>query len=360
MARMRVGLVGCGNIAGRYAESIAAADGLELVAATDALPGRAEELVARHGGTAYASLDELLADPSVDTVVNLTGAVAHVAVTRAALEAGKHVHSEKPLALRHGDARGLVELADERGLGLSSSPATLLGEAQQTMWRLVRDGAIGTVRVAYAEANWGPIESWHPDPTTIHAAGAMADVGVYPIAILTAMFGPARSATAYATTLVPDRFDLRGTPFSIETPDFIVALLELESGVVARVTASFYVGPSYQRGIELHGDDGILHLAAWGDFSSGLLHSSTGKADDYEEVALLRPGYEGTDWSRAIVDLAAAVEEGRRPRASGEHAAHVVEILDAIDASRRHGGPVAITSSFTRPEPLPWAVGREG
>jgi predicted dehydrogenase len=357
MAQLRVGLVGCGNIAGRYAESIVAADGIELVAATDALPKRAEELIARFGGTAHGSLDALLADPSVDAVVNLTGAVAHVAVTRAALEAGKHVHSEKPLALRHDEAHALVDLADQRGLGLSSSPATLLGEAQQTMWKLVRDGAIGTVRVAYAEANWGRIESWHPDPTTIHAAGAMADVGVYPIAILTAMFGPARSATAYATTIAPDRVDLRGAPFSIETPDFIVAVLELESGVVVRVTASFYVGASYQRGIELHGDDGILHLPAWSDFSSRLLLSTTGDADDYAEVDLLRPGYPGTDWSRPIVDLAAAIDEGRRPRASGEQAAHVVEILDAIDRSRRDGGPVAIESSFTRPAPLPWAAG---
>jgi len=351
--------VGCGNIAGRYAEAILAADGLELVAATDALPGRAEELVARSGGIAHPSLDALLADSSVDAVVNLTGVVAHVAVTRAALEAGKHVHSEKPLALRHGEARELVGLADERGLGLSSSPATLLGEAQQTMWKLVRDGAIGRVRVAYAEANWGRIESWHPDPTTIHAAGAMADVGVYPIAILTAIFGPARSATAYATTLVPDRTDLRGDPFSIEMPDFIVAVLELESGVVARVTASFYVGPGYQRGIELHGDDGILHLPDWLDFSSRVLHSPTGNADDYRDVELLRPGYPGTDWSRAIVDLAAAVDDGRRPRASGEQAAHIVEILDAIDLSWREGGTVAIGSSFTPPEPLEWADERD-
>jgi predicted dehydrogenase len=356
---MRLGVVGCGNIAGRYAESIAAADGLDLVAATDALPERCEQLVARFGGTAHESLASLLSDPSVDAVVNLTGAVAHVAVTRAALSAGKHVHSEKPLALRHDEARELVELADVSGLGLSSSPATLLGEAQQTMWKLVRDGTLGEVRVAYAEANWGRIETWHPDPTTIHAAGAMADVGVYPIAILTAIFGPARSATAYATTITRERIDLSGAPFSIETPDFTVALLEHESGVVTRVTASFYVGPGYQRGIELHGDDGILHLPAWSDFSSRLLLSRSGNADDYEEVPLLRPGYPGTDWSRAIVDLAAAVEEGRPPRASGEQAAHIVEILDAIDLSRREGGSVPINSGFTPPEPLPWADGKE-
>jgi predicted dehydrogenase len=352
---MRIGIVGCGNIAVPYARRIAAVDGLELVAAADALPGRAQALVAEHGGNAHPTLDALLADDDVECVVNLTAAVAHAEVTRAALEAGKHVHSEKPLALSHAEARALVELADARGLGLSAAPATLLGEAQQTMWRLVREGAIGTPRVAYAEANWGRVESWHPAPLTLHAVGAMADVGVYPIAILTAIFGPARSVTAYATTLVPDRADRQGTPFAITRPDFTVAVLELAGGVVARVTASFYVGPGYQRGLELHGDKGMLWLRTWGDAHSELLRSKTDNADDYEPVEPVRPPYRGIDWARPIADLAEAVVEGRRPRASGEHAAHVVEILDAIDASGRDGGPVAVRSAFTPPEPLPWS-----
>jgi predicted dehydrogenase len=352
---VRLGIVGCWNIAGRYAERIVAAAELELVAATDALDGRAEALVAEHGGVAHASLEALLSDERVDAVVNLTGTTAHVEVSRAALEAGKHVHSEKPLATRYADARALVELADERGLGLSSSPATLLGEAQQTMWKLVRDDRIGTVRVAYAEANWGRIESWHPSPATIHAAGAMSDVGVYPIAILTAIFGPARSVTSYATTLVPERVDKFGAPFTIEEPDLTVAVLELAGGVVARVTASFYVGPGYQRGIELHGDDGILWLPTWGEADARLQVADTGNADHYEPVELLRPAYHGIEWSRPLVDLAEAVAEGRRPRASGEHAAHVVEILDAIERSRSEGGPVEVTSTFAPPAPYEWA-----
>ena len=352
---MRIGIVGCGVIAAEYAKSIRAADGLELVAATDALPERAEQLTAEFGGTPHASLEALLADDRVELVVNLTAAVAHADVTRAALEAGRHVHSEKPLALRYDDARALVELARERGVLLGSAPATLFGEAQQTMWKLVRDGALGAVRVAYAEANWGRVESWHPAPMTLHAVGAMGDVGVYPIAILTALFGPARRVTAYGTTLVPDRLDKRGNPFSIETPDLVVAVLELEDGVVARVTASFLVGPGYQRGIELHGDDGILWLPTWGEANSRVLLSQTGNADQYAEVEPFRPPYRGIDWSRPLLDLAEAAAEGREPRASGEQGAHVVEILEAIERSRREGGAVAVDSTFTRPAPLGWA-----
>jgi predicted dehydrogenase len=350
-----LGVVGCGNIATPYAKSIAAADGLELVAATDPIPGRADALVAEFGGVVHPTLAALLADASVDAVVNLTAAVAHAEVTRAALEAGKHVHSEKPLALRHDEARELVELADERGLLLSASPATLLGEAQQTFWRLVRDGAVGTVRVAYAEANWGRIETWHPTPTTILSVGAMGDVGVYPLAILTAIFGPVRRALGYRSMALADRVDRDGKPFTIETPDFAVGVLEHEGGLVSRVTASFYTTPGCQRGIELQGDDGILWLPTWLDAGSRVLLSTTGNADDYEEVPPLRSPHHGVDWSRPLVDLAAAVRDGRRPRASGEHAAHLVEVLEAIERSHREGGPVEVRSSFAPPEPMPWA-----
>jgi len=352
---VRLGIVGCGSISVPYAKAIAATEGLELVAAADALPERAEELVATYGGIAHESLASLLADERVEAVVNLTGATAHVDVTTAALEAGKHVHSEKPLALSYGDARALVELAAARGLVLSASPATLLGEAEQTLWKLVREGAIGRVRVAYAEANWGHIEAWHPSPLTIYSVGPAGDVGVYSLAILTAILGPARRVTAFGATVEPDRVDRDGRPFTIETPDLVVALIELESGVLVRLTASFYVGPGKQRGIELHGDGGMLHLAAWSEFDSRLQLTTTENGDDYEDVPLVRPGYRGNDWARALVDLAEAARDGRPPRASGEQAAHLVEILDAMDVSRRDGGTVEVRSSFVQPPPMPWA-----
>ena len=351
---MRLGIVGCGNIASRYASSIAAAPGLELVAATDVLPGRADEFVADHGGTSYASLGALLGAEEVDAVVNLTAPQVHAEVTAAALEAGKHVHTEKPLALAYDEARELVQLASVRALGLSCAPATLLGEAQQTAWKLVRDGAVGRVRAAYAEANWGPIESWHPSPEAILRVGALVDVGIYPLTVLTAMFGPARSVVAYATLLEPDRVRLDGTPFRLDTPDFVVATIELADGTIARVTASFYVGPSKQRGLEFHGDDGSLYLASWAEFDSRLELAPRGR--EYEPAPLLREPYRGIDWSRPIVDLADALRDSRPPRANGAHAAHVVEVLGAAEKSYREGGVVEVTSEFPQPQPLEWAL----
>jgi predicted dehydrogenase len=352
---VRVAIVGCGNVADRYAEAITAAPLLTLAGATDLEPQRAERLVhAYGGGRAFGTLDELLDDESIDTVVNLTVAKAHVAVSRAALEAGKHVHSEKPLALTHADARELVELAARHRVRLSAAPTTLLGEAQQTAWKLVRDGALGPVRVAYAEANWGLLESWHPDPRGLYEVGPLADVGVYPLMILTALFGPVRRVQAYATTLVADRERKDGRPFRIEAPDWCTVTAELADGVVVRLTASFYVPPSKQRGLELHGDDASLYMPTWSDFDSRLELQPRGGS--YEVVAPVREPYPGLDWSRALTDLAEAIDEGRPHRSTGEHAAHVVEVLEAGRVSVQQGGAaVGVHSDFRRPEPFEWA-----
>jgi len=350
---VRIGLVGAGNIADRYAAAITAASELELAGVTDTAPGRAEALAAEHDCVAYPSLAALLADDGVDTVVNLTVPHAHAEVTAAALAAGKHVHSEKPLALRHADAQRLVELAAAAGVRLSSAPATLLGEAQQTAWKLVRDGAIGRVRAVYAEANWDRLERWHPDPRSLYDVGPLVDVGIYPLTILTAMFGPVRRAQAYATTLEPERTLLDGTSFTPGSPDFVVAVLEHAGGVVTRLTATFYVGPCQQRGLELHGDTGSLHLPTWAEADSRLFLQRRG--GEYEQQSLLREPFPGIDWASALLDLADAIATGRPHRASAEHAAHVVEVLEAVEASVAAAAPVAVASGFVRPEPLEWA-----
>ena len=350
---MRVAIVGAGVIAERYAERIGEVDGLELVGATDLLPERAAQLVAEHGGIAYDSLDTLLGDDAVDTVVNLTVAAEHVEVTRAALEAGKHVHTEKPLALRGEDAHRLAYLARDRGVRLSCAPATLLGEAQQTAWKLIRDGGIGDLRVVYAECNWGKLESWHPQPEGLYLAGPLVDVGVYPLTIVTAMLGPVRRVTAYATMIEPERTRKDGRRFTLETPDFWVAVCDHESGVVTRLTATFWVRPGKQRGLEFHGSEASLWMPTWGESDSRLLRTTNG--EDYEPVPLLRPAYAGFDWSLALVDLAEAIRDRRPHRMSAEHAAHVVDVLNAADRSRREGGAVEVASSFDPPPPLEWA-----
>ncbi|HEX5828135.1 MAG TPA: Gfo/Idh/MocA family oxidoreductase [Candidatus Limnocylindrales bacterium] len=356
-APFRVGIVGCGNIAGPYARFIAANPALELVAATDLDPARAGALTVEHGGRAVATLDDLLAEP-IDVVVNLTFQAEHYGVTRRALEAGRHVHSEKPLALRSEEAWELVELARARGLRLGCSPFTLMGEAQQTAWRAIRDGSIGEVRVVYAQVDWGRIESWHPAPVPFYEVGPVVDVGVYPLTMVTAMFGPVRSVRAFGRVLMPERVRKDGEPFRITTPDLWIIVLELEGGLVLRLTASFYTGQQSKgyAGLAFHGDAGSIWLDHFFRFDTAVERATLGDGEPHVAVPPVRAGAPAIDWSRAIEDMADAIATGRPHRATGEQAAHLVDVLEAIRASAdRDGSPVEVTTSFERPAPMPWA-----
>ncbi len=345
---LRVAVVGCGNISGAYGETMSAYPSVRIAGATDVDRSLSAAFVERFGGVDYPALDDVLGDPNIDAVVNLTFPAVHAEVTSAALKAGKHVHSEKPLAGNYAAARSLVDLAADRGLRLSCSPITFLGEAQQTMSQLVDSGAIGRVRVAYAEVNWNRIESWHPRPEPFYRIGPFADVGVYPLTILTAMLGPARRVTAFGTVVYPDRTTLTGEPFTPEAPDFGVAVVELESRTVVRLTANFYVSHlTKQGGIELHGDTGSIFLSDWQEFDATVELAQFG--EQYRTVPV-ENAFRGTDWGRALGDLSDAIGSGRPHRATGAHAAHIVEILDAITTSVAEGRAIEITSSFAPPE----------
>jgi predicted dehydrogenase len=344
---LRVAVVGCGNISGAYGETIGAYPSVRIAGATDVDRALSSAFVDRFGGVVYPSLDDVLGDPHVDAIVNLTFPAAHAEVTAAALNAGKHVHSEKPLAGNYAAARSLVDLAADRGLRLSCSPITYMGEAQQTLWRLAESGAIGTVRVAYAEANWNRIESWHPRPEPFYGIGPFADIGVYPLTILTAMFGPARRVTAFGKVVYPDRTTIDGEPFSPGAPDFGVAVVELASGTAVRLTANFYVSQlTKQSGIELHGDTGSIFLSDWQEFDARVEMAPFG--EPYRPV-VVENAFRGIDWGRALDELSEAIGSGRPHRATGAHAAHIVEILDAITSSVAEGRAVDITSSFSPP-----------
>ncbi|HTK07038.1 MAG TPA: Gfo/Idh/MocA family oxidoreductase [Ktedonobacteraceae bacterium] len=352
---LNIAIVGCGNIAGRYATTLQPYPHIHLLGATDVDLPRAEAYVAQHGGKLYASLEEILADDAVDLVVNLTIHHAHASVIAQCLRAGKDVYSEKPLALSAQEAQELVALAAETGRRLSCAPMTILGEAQQTAWKLIRDGRLGTVRLAYAEVNWGRIESWHPAPGPFYQVGALFDVGVYPLTILTTIFGPARRITGFGKVLYPDRVTKEGVPFHIDTPDFVVSAIEFANGAVARLTTNFYVGHhSKQRGIEFHGDKGSLFLSDWQNF-----HGTVEVADfagSYEFVPLVKEPFEGTEWSRGVLDMAESIHENRPQRITGVQAAHVVDILSAVRTSFEEGHPVEISSTFPQPAPMDWAL----
>lgn len=355
---LRIAVVGCGNIAGQYGDALKQYNEIKILGAHDLDASRAKDWVSKYGGQVYTSLDAVLADPQVEAVVNLTIQQAHVEVITKCLQAGKHVHSEKPLAPTFSEARKLVDLAMSRGLRLSCAPVTWLGEAQQTAWNLIREGRIGTPRVAYAAVDWGRIETWHPNPAPFYAAGPVFDVAVYPISLLTAWFGPVRKVSAGGGLLLPERVTKDGKPFRVTTEDWTAAVLEFASGLLVRLTANFYVmnASQWQATLDFHGDAGSINTEWFAATAPVRLCANGGK---YHRIPPVREplgtGRWYVDWAAGVVGLWRGLRFSQPHPTTGAHAAHVVEIMEAVHRSLREGRSIHLTGDFHPPEPMPWA-----
>lgn len=373
----RIAFAGCGFVADLYAGTLQVHPELELAGVMDRDANRARAFAARYGAKAYESLAALAADPRVDLVVNLTNPESHFAVSRAALEAGKHVYSEKPLALSHADALELYSLSKQKGLRLSAAPCSLLGESAQTLWHALRNKAAGDARVVYAEMDDGmlhrmPYTRWkQPSGTpwpyrSEFETGCTLEHAGYCVAWLAAFFGPAQSVSAFSSCQVPDKRP--GEPID-SGPDFSVACITFSSGVVARLTCSILAPRDH--GMRIMGDEGVLSVAdTWS--SSGPVHLrrwlTLGKRTMLNPIKrryapfraplpkAKRRGAAQMDYLLGVSELAAAVNEERPSRLSPELCLHVNEIVLAIHNAGQAQGCYVPTTTFDPVPPMPWAV----
>ena len=300
---------------------------------------------------------ELIADEEVEVVLNLTVPVAHAEVSLAALRAGKHVYTEKPLAVSSEDGRRMLEVAGEENLRIGCAPDTFLGGGLQTCRSVVDEGIIGEpVAVTAFMLNHGP-EDWHPNPDFFYqrGAGPMFDLGPYYLSSLATLVGPVRRVTASARVTFPRRMitsqPLAGTSITVNTPTHVAGVMDFESGVVGTLVTSFDVWSENQSRIDLYGTEGTLSLPDPNTFGGPvwLWHSDE---NAWTEVPLTHP-YTGNGRGLGLADMARALRTGRQPRASGELGMHVLDVIHAFLDSSERGEHVGVSSSFERPEALP-------
>lgn len=354
-----IGIAGCGNIAGPYGQSILThPDKLKLVGAYDLDPKRTDEFTGKFGGRVFRGLDEMLRSPEIELVVNLTIHTAHYDVTKQALDAGKHVHSEKPLAGTRQQGAELVELARRRGVLLGCSPFVILGEAQQTAWKAIRDGLAGDILDVTAYMMHWRIEMWHPNPEPFYSKGVgpMLDVGCYPLNVLTSILGPVASVRGDGGIRIPERViasgPKQGERFRVTAPDHTTGLLRFASGVGGTLTASFVVGKSNHVGIEFYGTKGTLWLTSPVGFDSAIKWCPIEKRGEWEDLPLLGSPFRGVEWSRGPLDMAEAIRTGRQPRCTGEQANHILDVCLSILEAAESGREVAVRTRFRTPEPV--------
>ncbi|AGB74190.1 MULTISPECIES: Gfo/Idh/MocA family protein [Rhizobium] len=366
-AKLGIGVIGCGNISMTYLRNAALFAGVELRACAD-ISADTAALRAREYGIRALSVDQLLADPEVDLVLNLTVPAVHFDVTMSALSAGKHVFTEKPLATSAADGRILVAEAKRRGLRLGSAPDTFLGAAGRRARRLMDEGAIGRPVSGTAFMMGRGMEHWHPNPQFYYqpGGGPVFDMGPYYLTMMVNLLGPVVRVMAMATKGQEERLitadgPFKNTRFKVGTPTNILSLLEFQSGATVNFGASWDVFRHSNHPIELHGTEGSLRLPDPDTFGGTVSLSEHGA--DWRGFESDGELYGARNWpfnapDRAnyrmlgVADLARGLEEGRPSRASGELALHVLEIMEAILQSGESRQSVSIDTQFTPPSRL--------
>jgi predicted dehydrogenase len=363
MKSIKIGVVGCGNISGIYLEAGRVFDILEIVACADLLPERASAKAAEYHIPKACSVEELLADPEIEIVVNLTIPRAHAEVALAALQAGKSVHNEKPLAVSREDGLQLLKLGRERGLRVGCAPDTFLGGGLQTCRKLIDDGWIGEPVAATAFMLCHGHESWHPDPDFYYqpGGGPMFDMGPYYLTALVHLMGPVRRVTGSAQITFPERLitsqPKHGTKIKVNVPTHVAGIMDFASGAVGTIVTSFDVWAAQVPRIEIYGTEGSLSVPDPNGFGGPVLVRRAG-ASDWSEVPLTH-GYAKNSRGIGVADMAYALRSGRPQRANGDMAYHVLDIMHAFHDASREGRHVELSSTCTRPAPLPLGL-REG
>jgi predicted dehydrogenase len=357
MEKTRVGVIGCGTISGIYLKNSKWFESFEIVACADLFMPNAEARAKEFGIPRACTVEELLDDPEIGVVLNLTVPQAHAEVALRAVRAGKSVYNEKPLTLTREEGQQLLAEARARGVRVSCAPDTFLGAGIQTCRQLIDEGAIGAPVAATAFfASHGP-ENWHPNPEFYYQAGAgpMFDMGPYYLTALIALIGPVQRVGASARATFPTRLigsePKKGQLIQVTTPTHIAATLDFANGAIGTILTSFDIwGHSLPR-IEIYGSEGSLSVPDPNTFGGPVLLRRPGEKE-WAEVPVTRPYAEN---SRIIgaADMIAGLRAGRPHRANGDLAYHVLDIMHATLDSSVRGEHVAIASTCERPAPLP-------
>ncbi len=399
MTNVGTAIIGCGNVASFYCNAFPNHPILQFTGVMDQNEKRSAAYSAYYSVRKYDSLDDVLNDRKVELVINLTNPRSHFAVSKICLEAGKHVYSEKPLAMSFPEAQELVRLARQKGRFIISAPSRVLAETAQTIWKALREKAIGTVHAVYAEMDGGLIyrsgyKEWvnelgMPWPYKDEfEVGCTIEHAGYPISWLTAFFGPVETVTAFATCQIPDL--QTDVDLEIIPPDLTVACMKFKSGIVTRLTSS-WIAPN-DHSIRIFGDTGVISTGdVWAPKSPVYIQRGRSIKIGPKTItipwktkyplatpprkrftlapilrspkAIARTLYarflhlkKRVDFCIGPSELASSIREQRPCRLSSEYCLHNTEIVLAIHNAVATGSNRTISTTFDPMEPMPWAL----
>jgi len=356
MDKVGIGIVGLGNISAAYLKASKDFPILDIRAVADMNPdaakARAEEF-----GLKGVGLDDLFTDPSINIILNLTIPKAHVDVGLRAIEAGKHVYSEKPLGIVFSEGQKLIAAAKAKGLRVGSAPDTFLGGAHQTSRRIVDEGTLGQPVGGTAYFMCPGHERWHPNPAFYYEVGGgpMLDMGPYYITDLVNLLGPVAKVSGTASMVRSTRTitskERNGEVIPVHVPTHVSGTLIFVNGAVVQVTMSFDVAAHKHVPLEIYGTEGTLIVPDPNYFGGQI--ELLKKGGEWANIETDMPyAGEGNYRSIGLADMAHGIVANRPHRASGDLALHVLEVMEAFETSSRSGRVVDIITPVERPAPL--------
>ena len=362
MSAVGIGIIGLGVISDTYLENLSSFPDVEVLVVGDLLVDRAEAQAAKYGVPSFGTADDVLAHPGVDLVINLTIPAVHIEVSRAAIAAGKHVWTEKPLGLDRDGAAELLREADAAGLRIGSAPDTLLGPGFQAARRAIESGVIG--RPLFAQTTFqtqGP-DLWHPSPAFLFAEGAgpLLDMGPYYFSALVSLLGPVDHVAAVGTKAREEREihtgPHAGTMFPVEVPSTIQIVTAFEGGAQSQTLLSFDSALERHGIVEIHGTEGTIVLPDPNQFAGriayvkplGVIRDGMSFEQEWIEIE-----HDDVVVGRGIgaLDMVRAIAEGRPHVASGELGFHVLDTLLSAQEAAATGQAVVVESTVA-PVPL--------
>jgi predicted dehydrogenase len=375
MKKYNVGLLGCGDICDIYFKNCLSSEILNMAACASLHEEKAHRKAQEYNIPKACSIVDLINDPQIDIVLNLTVPEVHAKFNLAALEAGKHVYSEKPLAAVLEDGQNIIALAKSKGLKVGCAPDTFLGGRLQTCRKAIDEGLIGEPTAAAAFVV-SPGHEWHhPNPEFFYkpGGGPLLDIGPYYLTALVSLLGPVKSCCGFSKTTFLERTVLcgpkLGEPIKVEVPTYISGTMEFSTGVIGTITASFDIWDSQLPRIEMYGTAGTLcipdvdPLEGPNVFGGPVLIKTRETSRwrgvprkpelrDWDELSVIHK-YNENSRGLGLSDMAYSMRDRRPNRASGEIAYHVLEIGYALLESAKNMEYYHLSSTCNRPDPLP-------
>ena len=358
MNKTKIGIIGCGNISNAYFGTNANFSFFDITACADLNIEAARAKAAQWNIPKACSVDELLADPEIEFVINLTIPQAHGPVMLQCLENGKSVYTEKPFTVTRDEAQKIMALAKEKGLRVGSAPDTFLGSGHQTARRLIDDGAIGEPIGASAFMVGRGHEHWHPNPEFYYKVGGgpMFDMGPYYLTDLVQLLGPVKSVTGYAKKSFEKRTitsqPLNGKEIDVEIPTHIAGTFQFGNGAIGTLTMSFDVWSHNLPCLEIYGTKGSIYIPDPNGFGGKVVLKRGW--NEPEEFNIEGEGEQKLEYGRGVgmADMVQAIQEGRQHRCNDELAYHVLDLMHAFHDASDQSAVIQIESTCERPAPL--------